>query len=82
MEYYAAVKRKDILPFAATLMDLESIMLSEISWGEKDDYLYEESKKYNKVANTTKKKQTHRCREQTDGYKWEGGGRAIKGSGM
>ena len=65
-----------------TEMDLESIMLSEISWGEKDDYLYEESKKYNKVANTTKKKQTHRCREQTDGYKWEGGGRAIKGSGM
>ena len=38
-------------------------------------------KKYHKVVNITKKKQTHRRREQTDGYKWEGGGRAIKGSG-
>ena len=30
MEYYSAIKRK-ILPFAATWMDLEGIMLSEIS---------------------------------------------------
>ena len=69
------------MPFATTEMDLESIMPSEISCGEKDDCLHEESKKYNKVANITKKKQTPRCGEQTDGYKWEGGGRAIKGSG-
>ena len=34
-----------------------------------------ESKKYNKLVNETKKKQTHRYREQTSGYQWvEGGG--------
>ena len=31
MEYYSAVKRNEIVPFAATWMDLENIMLSEIS---------------------------------------------------
>ena len=30
-EYYSAIKRNKILPFAATWMDLEDIMLSEIS---------------------------------------------------
>ena len=29
-----------------------------------------ESKKYNKLENITKKKQTHRYREQTSGYQW------------
>ena len=31
-------------------------------------HLYVESKKYNKLVNITKKKQTHRYREQTGGY--------------
>ena len=30
MQYYSAIKKNDILPFAATCMDLETIMLSEI----------------------------------------------------
>ena len=30
-EYYAAIKRNEILPFATTWMELEGIMLSEIS---------------------------------------------------
>ncbi len=38
MEYYAAVKRKELLPFAIAWMDLESIMLSKISQLEKDKY--------------------------------------------
>ena len=38
MEYYSAIKKNDILPFAATQMDLEGIMLSEISQTEKDKY--------------------------------------------
>ena len=33
MEYYSAIKKNDILPFAATQMDLEGIMLSEIKIG-------------------------------------------------
>ena len=36
MEYYLAIKRNEILPFAITWMDLEGIMLSEISQTEKD----------------------------------------------
>ena len=31
MEYYSAIKRKEIAAFAATCMDLEIIMLSEVS---------------------------------------------------
>ena len=31
MEYYSAIKRNRILPFAATWVGLEIIMLSEIS---------------------------------------------------
>ena len=30
MEYYSLFKKKEILPFATTWMDLEGIMLSEI----------------------------------------------------
>ena len=37
-EYYSAIKKNEILPFAATWMDLEGIMLSEISQTEKDKY--------------------------------------------
>ena len=31
MEYYSAIKRKEIMAFAATWMDLKIIMLSEVS---------------------------------------------------
>ena len=31
MAYYSAVEKNDILPFAATWMDLENIMYGEIS---------------------------------------------------
>ena len=38
MEYYSALKKKEILPFATVWMDPKSIMLSEISQSEKDKY--------------------------------------------
>ena len=34
MEYYSAIKRKEIMPFAATWMDPEIVMLSEGSQTE------------------------------------------------
>ena len=37
-EYYPAIKKNKILLFAVTWMDLESIILSEISHTEKDKY--------------------------------------------
>ena len=38
MECYAAERKKELLPFITTWMDLESIMLSEISQAVKDKY--------------------------------------------
>ena len=38
MEYYSAVKKNELLPCARTSMELECIMLSEISQSEKDKY--------------------------------------------
>ena len=38
MEYYAAIKRNEILPFVTMWMELEGIMLSEIIQSEKDNY--------------------------------------------
>ena len=38
MEYYSAIRRKQVLPFATTWMELEAIMLSEISQAEKEKY--------------------------------------------
>ena len=35
MEYYSAIKENKIRPFAATWMDLESVILSEVSQTEK-----------------------------------------------
>ena len=38
MEYYSAIKKNEIMPFAATCMDLEIIILNEVSQTEKDKY--------------------------------------------
>ena len=38
MEYYSAIEKNEIMPFAATWMDLEIIMLSEVNQKEKDKY--------------------------------------------
>ena len=38
VEYYSAIKKNKILPFAATWMDLESITLSEVSQTEKEKH--------------------------------------------
>ena len=38
MEYYSAIKKNKIMPFAATWMELETFILSEVSQKEKDKY--------------------------------------------
>ena len=38
MEYYSAIKKNEIMPFAATWMQLEIIILREVSQKEKDNY--------------------------------------------
>ena len=37
-EYYSAIKKNEVMPFAATWTDLETIILSEVSQKEKDKY--------------------------------------------
>ena len=39
VEYYSAITKNEIMPFAATWMDLERIILSEVSQKEKDKYM-------------------------------------------
>ena len=37
-EYYSAIKKNKVMPFAATWMELETLILSEMSQEEKDKY--------------------------------------------
>ena len=38
MEYYTVIKKNEIRPFEATCMDLESVILNEVSQTEKEKY--------------------------------------------
>ena len=38
MEYYSATKKNKIMPFAAAWVELETLILSEVSQKEKDKY--------------------------------------------
>ena len=38
MEYYKAIKKNEILSFAATMWDLEILILNEVSQREKEKY--------------------------------------------
>lgn len=64
------------MSFAGTWMDLEDIILSEISQTRKHKCCmisHKESKKYNKLVNIMKKKQTHRYREKKKASGYHGG---------
>ena len=37
-EYYSAIKKNEIMPFATTWIDLENIILKEVNQTEKDKY--------------------------------------------
>ena len=38
MEYYSAIEKNEIMPFAVTWMQIEIIILSEVSQTEKDKH--------------------------------------------
>ena len=74
VEYYSAIKKNEIMPFAATWMDLDIIILSEVNQTEKDKYhdiTYMRNLKEMVQLNLLTK-QTHRLREGTYGYQVEG----------
>ena len=39
IQYYSAIKKNEIRPFAATWMDLENVILSEVSQTEEKYYM-------------------------------------------
>ena len=72
-EYYSAIKKNEIVPFAATWMDLEILILSEVSETEKAKYhmisLIWGIKNMTQMNLFTKQKQTHRLRKKPYGYR-------------
>ena len=68
MEYYSAIKKNKIMPFAATWMELETLILSEVSQKEKDKNHI--SRMWNLIYGTNEpfhRKETHGLGEQTCG---------------
>ena len=75
MEYYSAIKKNKIMPFAATWMELEIIILSEISQKEKDMIsLICGISNMAQINLSTKQKDIHRHGEQTCGCQRGRGG--------
>ena len=76
LEYGSAIKKNELMPFAATWMDLEIIILSEVGQIDKNKYI----DKYHNMSLIcgvlkriqmnlfSKQKQTHRHRKQTYSY--------------
>lgn len=78
MEYYSAIKRNKIMPFAGTWMELETLILSEVSQKEKDKYMI--SHIWNLIYGANEpfhKKENHGHGEQTCGYQGGGGGDGL-----
>ena len=76
MEYYSAIKKNEIMPLAATQMDLEIIKLTEVRQRQMHDITYMWNlKKWYKWTYLifTKKNWTYRLRKQTYGYQVGGG---------
>ena len=70
-------KMNEIGSFVQMWMDLESVMQSEVSQTEKDEYHISYTwnlKKRVQMNLFTKQKQSHRCKKQTYGYQAGKGG--------
>ena len=69
MEYYLAIKKNDIMPFAATRMELENLILSEMNQKDKDKY-HMISHNWNLISSTNEhfhRKENHGLGKQTRG---------------
>ena len=82
VEYYLAIKKNEIMPFAATWMDLEIILWSEISQTDKIIiwyHLYVESNfKICKWTYLQNRNRLKRLQKQTYGYQVGNMGERVK----
>ena len=73
-----AMKKKELMPFSATWMDLENIILSEMSDSKRQilyDIIYMWNLKIIQMNSFIRQKESHRHRKQTllpKGKGWEG----------
>ena len=69
-EYYSAIKKNKIMPFAATWMGLELVILSKVRERQVSyDIVYMWNLKKRVQMNlSTKEKQSYKCRKNTFGY--------------
>ena len=66
MEPYSDIIKNEILPFAILWMDLQGIMLSEISQTENDKYCMLSHKEFKKkIIYMTKQKQTYQIQRRS-----------------
>ena len=67
-QYYSAIKKNEIMPYVATWMDLEIVILNDISQTEKQKHLLRSfilriQKVVIQVLLLTNQKETHRLRK-------------------
>ena len=83
MEYYSAIRKNEIMPFAVAWMDLETVILSEVSQTEKDKYpvislicgIYKKRYKWTYLQNrnrlTSRKKKLMVTKREVEWINWE-----------
>ena len=82
MEYYSAIKKNEIMPFAATWMDLEIIILSEVKSDRERQILYDITHMWNLTFKNDINEPIYKIERLTDfenkltvtkGETWQGG---------
>ena len=67
MEYYSSMKKNEIMPFIAAWMDLEGVILNEVSQTQKEKYGMTSLRQWNLKRNYTHefpyRTETHRLRK-------------------
>ena len=63
LKYYSAIKKNEIMSLATTWMDLETVILSEVSRTKRKVVYVESKREMIQMHLFIKQKQTHRLRE-------------------
>ena len=75
MQYYSAIKKNEIMPSAATGMDLEIVTLSEVSLKKTNFITILLTCRIFKKGTNEFTKQSYKCRKQINGYQGQVRGR-------